>query len=629
MAWSSSARCLSSVVFCLFLGFPSSSLQAAERPLISSRQAESIYRRLIEEHWSPRTGLFRSFPNSLDAKLSQQASTYEQGAMGLLAIRFGDYDRAEKLLTFFKTAWDVGPQKDGPRHGLRGLSNFYNADFGSEGIEKTIHVGPNAWAGLFAARLANTQHNDEAFRWALDVAYWIANSVPHENGAVAMSVRDDPHGAPWTKVFSTENNLSYYAFLTELLRSSKLDANQRQLFKQERDRVENWLIHAAFDKTTYRISRGMTRGIRDPVAALDTATWFVSAIGPKRLAAIGIDPNRLMETAAKTFEVSVAGKKGVDATDQTEANLTYAQERSRRDVSARPDTDGHRVIWYEGLGQYILAWSALAEYHVHSEKSDLAAKAMAKAKAMVDAYDAASLSYAPKGSAYPYATAGGFFRDGWHTPLEGENGPASSLIAGVWRCFAGLGVDPVSGREIGVAQPVQVQAPKTVQLAKRKAAVFYGTSEDMVTEAWRALNDQNWDAAILQSQATIQEWAGQARKLQAQKMRDVGQPISYGGDASERDQIFKYWALNDVGAAYFILGKAYDEKRQYDQAALAFREIVDHYSLAQIWDPQGWFWAPADAVQNDYIAKDPLHYGAIEPQFYVEGSKTGKSPNQN
>ena len=44
------------------------------------------------------------------------------------------------------------------------MANFYNAFFGTEGIEKTVHVGPNAWAGLFAARFGNVTHDEEEVR---------------------------------------------------------------------------------------------------------------------------------------------------------------------------------------------------------------------------------------------------------------------------------------------------------------------------------------------------------------------------------------------------------------------------------------------------------------------------------
>src|SRR4029077_16074330 len=125
--------------------------------------------------------------------------------------------------------------------------NFYNADFGSEGIEKTIHVGPNAWVGLFAAKLANATKDPESLKLALAIQDWIANVVPHEKGGVAMGVRDDPFGANWSRIYSTENNLSYYSFLTELLRSPRLETPQRVAMTLERDRVENWIIQTGYD----------------------------------------------------------------------------------------------------------------------------------------------------------------------------------------------------------------------------------------------------------------------------------------------------------------------------------------------------------------------------------------------
>src|SRR5688572_24716870 len=194
-------------------------LYATPLTLIEADHAEAIYRQLIERHWTPETGLFRSFPDSGDQKLSQQASTYEQGAIGILALRFGDNARAKLLLQFFKKTWEAGPQLPGPRHGMRGLANFYNAYFGSEGIEKTIHAGPNAWVGLFAARYANSLKDAQALQLALDIQYWLAVMLPHDRGGVAMGLRNDPYGASWSRIYSTENNLSYYSLLTELLRS--------------------------------------------------------------------------------------------------------------------------------------------------------------------------------------------------------------------------------------------------------------------------------------------------------------------------------------------------------------------------------------------------------------------------
>jgi hypothetical protein len=190
-------------LFAQALAQPSLARATVTRTLIKREQAEAIYRRLVEVHWTPRTGLFRSFPDSVDLKLSQQSATYEQAAMGLLAIRFGDLERARSLSLFFRNAWDASPTQRGRRAGTHGLANFYNAEFGTEGIEKTVHTGPNAWVGLFAAKLANVTRDPEALRLALDIEYWMANVLPHEKGGIAMGVSDDPYGASWSRIYST------------------------------------------------------------------------------------------------------------------------------------------------------------------------------------------------------------------------------------------------------------------------------------------------------------------------------------------------------------------------------------------------------------------------------------------
>jgi hypothetical protein len=594
--------------------------------LIDSAHAEAIYRHLIELHWTPSTGLFRSFPDSTDLKLSQQASTYEQAAMGLLAIRFGDMEHAGALLQFFRKTWAAGPETSGPRHGIRGLANFYNADFGSEGVEKTIHSGPNAWVGLFAARLANATQDREALGLALDIEYWMVNVVPHEKGGIAMGLRDDPYGATWSRIYSTENNLSYYAFLTELLRSPVIDKAQRVAITQERDHVENWLIQMAKDAPQGQVLRGTNPEGRDATFALDTVTWFLSAIGPKRLVARGIDPEKLMQAAEKTFEVTVGDRRGVDATDQLEANRVYTELTTHIEEINRPATDHHRLIWYEGLGQYILALSTLADYANHTGDGVRATLYMQKAEALAREFDVASLARFPDQSAYPYATPGKFFRYGWGAPKEADDGPASSLSAGIWRCYAGLGLDPLAGREIGTLDRVQVSLPQDIQLAKRKPTVLYGTSEDMTSAAWEALDAENWDLAAFQAEATIQEWSSAALYLQKQKMHDVGRLVEFSGDPSEKKTIFKYWALNDVAAAYFILGQVQDHNADYAKASRAFQQVVNHYYLAQIWDPKGWFWSPVEAITNDYVLHDRKHYGWVLPQVFAESSRTGKQP---
>jgi hypothetical protein len=593
------------LTFCLLSTGQASSLDQG-LTLLTSAHGQAIYTHLLEHHWVPQTGLFASFPDSQDATMAQQSSTYEQAAMGLLALQLGDEDRTERLLEFFKRTWDVQPH---------GFMNFYNTDFGSSGIEKTVHAGPNAWVGLFAARFANRKENPDALTLALNVGYWMANSLPHKNGAIAMGISDTPQGAPWTRIYSTENNISYYAFLSELLKSSHLDAAQRQLFTTERFAAENWLLNKALDRTTYEVHRGEISSGMDSKYALDTVTWLISAIGCKRLTERGIDIVRLLTVAGHHFEVTVKGQLGVDPADQKEADLTFMQDHAPAKEAKRPAKDQHRMIWYEGLGQYVLALTAAAQYLEEKGQADQARLFLEKITRLQKAFDAAAISHIKGQAAYPYATPGRFFTDGWRTPEPAVKGPASSLIAGIWRLFAGLGVDPLSGEALHTVSTVQISVPRHIQLASRDIPIYRGTSEDMTSHAWAQLNTGHWDEAINQAQATIEEWSGWAAKLEDKKSHEAKGLLPYTGTAKDRQAIFNYWALNDIGACYFILGKAWDAKQNYTQAQYAFQQIVDHYALAQIWDPKGWFWSPVEAVTADFIQRDPMHYAKLQNVF--------------
>ncbi len=587
----------------------------SSRPLIQPTQLSAIYQHLISNHWVPQTGLFISFIGTADKKLMQQASTYEQGAVGLLAIRLGDRTRADGIAQFFKQAW-AG----------QGFPNFYNAEFGQTGIEKTIHVGPNAWIGLFLARYANTYHDLSYTQLSKDMARWMAN-VPHKKGGIAMGPRVGADGVPWPQVYSTENNLSYYAFLTELLRSPKLSNNEIQDLVKERDGVESWLTTVAFDKLAYTMNRGENPAGIDRIRALDTITWLISSVGPKRLAERGIDPDRLMKTAERSFEVSVNTRRGVDPSDQPEADLTYQiPAKGPKGELPRPTLDAHRQVWFEGLGQYMNALGQMADYSRAQGRVPQAKVYTQKTEFLRKQFDTAALP-AYRHAAYAYATPGKLFHDGWWAPAEGADGPASSLIGATWRCFAGLGWDPLSGKQIHAVQAPTIAVPTSVAAIHPTPRVLYGASEEMTVRAWKALNNEDYAAAIEQAQATIEEWGEWASRLQAKKMKEAGGYLPYNGGTTEAQKIFNYWALNDVAAAYFILGKSLDAQGRYPEAAKAFRNLLLHHSLAQVWDPRGWFWAPADAVQNEYVERDPKHYQDVMPELYAaDASSYGKHP---
>ncbi|MBP6342680.1 MAG: tetratricopeptide repeat protein [Candidatus Omnitrophica bacterium] len=115
------------------------------------------------------------------------------------------------------------------------------------------------------------------------------------------------------------------------------------------------------------------------------------------------------------------------------------------------------------------------------------------------------------------------------------------------------------------------------------------TSSAMITKAWGALTANDIDQVLAYVNKTIELYAKKAQEMQASL-------TEYPWES--KDKIFSYWALNDVGTGYFILGEAYRNAGKNEEAKAAYKELIDKYSYSQCWDPQGWFWKPAEAAQE-------------------------------
>ena len=113
------------------------------------------------------------------------------------------------------------------------------------------------------------------------------------------------------------------------------------------------------------------------------------------------------------------------------------------------------------------------------------------------------------------------------------------------------------------------------------------TSATLTTKAWDALNAEDLEAVLTYANKCIESYAEKAKEMQASL-------TEYPWESKEK--IFSYWALNDVGTCYFIKGMAYKNAGKNQEAKEAFNEVIDSYSFAQCWDPNGWFWKPADGA---------------------------------
>lgn len=157
--------------------------------------------------------------------------------------------------------------------------------------------------------------------------------------------------------------------------------------------------------------------------------------------------------------------------------------------------------------------------------------------------------------------------------------------------------------------------------------VRYGNSEEMMSQIWTAVRENDSEEALLEANALIQEWSLQAQKEQETKKQHLGGLVSYNGNPRLRDEICSYAALNDVSAAFFVMGKILHEQGRDEQAKLAFNQIFEHYSYGQVWDPQGWFWSTAQSAFKDYIEAYPKSFGLVTPTLAAEIPNEVPPPN--
>ncbi len=114
-------------------------------------------------------------------------------------------------------------------------------------------------------------------------------------------------------------------------------------------------------------------------------------------------------------------------------------------------------------------------------------------------------------------------------------------------------------------------------------------SVTLTTKAWQAFENGDIEGVLAYTNKCLELYAEQAKKMQAEL-------TDYAKGTNE--EIFRYWALNDVATSLFIQAEAYRKANMLDEAKEVYQKIIDAYALAQCWDPKGWFWKPAEVAKE-------------------------------
>jgi hypothetical protein len=150
-------------------------------------------------------------------------------------------------------------------------------------------------------------------------------------------------------------------------------------------------------------------------------------------------------------------------------------------------------------------------------------------------------------------------------------------------------------------EPTPTPAPPTPTSPPEPTATpELTTSEAFTTAAWQAYLRKDFAEAIELSQECIRRWEAEA--IEQQAALDKAPPIGTVTN-EQKDTVFSYASLNDVGTSYYIIAISMEELGKIDEAKAAYAAVIE-LPYARCWDPQGWFWSPAQVAKQN-LAKLP------------------------
>lgn len=114
-----------------------------------------------------------------------------------------------------------------------------------------------------------------------------------------------------------------------------------------------------------------------------------------------------------------------------------------------------------------------------------------------------------------------------------------------------------------------------------------GSSSDLTTNAWKALNNGQYQDAVALTSKCIESFKSQAGEQQR---------ALKGGHTDTNS-----WALNDVGTCFLIRGNAYEKLGKNDKAMADYKTLTENYSLAEAVGDKGAKWKPAQAAHDKMV----------------------------
>jgi hypothetical protein len=376
-----------------------------EASLLEKKIRDKLYRWLAT-HQNINTGLVASFEGDKDT--NDWGFTYDEALAAITFVKTGDIENAGKILDFYAAAAksDTG--------------GFFNAYYVSTGdaSEYVAQAGPNIWLGLAVLQYTQKTQDRKYLKIAEDISRWLDTFRDKEGGL---------RGGSEFSWYSTEHNLDAYAFYRLFA-----ELTQDEGYNRRSQETLEWLNKNAYTKISVPIVK---RAKGDSTIATDTYAWSVTALGPKTLKDVGMDPDAVIEFALTNCSVSVGYKK-------PEGTLV---DIKGFDFAKHQNLGRGGVVSCEWSAQMILALKIMAGYHRNEGNEKEAVRYMGLANEYTSELSKMIItSPSPVGQGdfcLPYASQE--FVDtghGWRTPKGSRTG---SVAATAYAILAIDGFNPL------------------------------------------------------------------------------------------------------------------------------------------------------------------------------------------
>ncbi len=142
-------------------------------------------------------------------------------------------------------------------------------------------------------------------------------------------------------------------------------------------------------------------------------------------------------------------------------------------------------------------------------------------------------------------------------------------------------------------KPASVAKDK-LDMAARGVDIDFGNydSNFLVQKAWAASAKKDIKIVTIYVNKIEEMYGDKAKEMQDSLKHNTDSSLVY------KQNVFNYWALNDVGTALFILADTYRKTGHRKEADALYWRIIKEYSYAQCWRRLGGFWKPAQVAQK-------------------------------